>query len=80
MKKLWHVEIHEDDWDYDNLESAIVWAETEEEADRLVRALEWEPTPGVEKPRSMFASPETVRLVVTPAKTEGVVHTFVHYG
>jgi hypothetical protein len=36
--KLWHVEIHEDDWDYDNFVAAVVWADSAEEAERIVRA------------------------------------------
>lgn len=81
MSTLWHVEIDEEDWDYDRFVSAVVWAETPEEAEQIVRVAKW-PDRGIlpdDPPEPLIERPEW-RLHVTPAPTEGVALFHWHAG
>lgn len=71
--KLWLVRIHDDDWDYDRFVSAAVWAETAEDAERIMRAEPW-------SDREMWIGSPSWRLTVGPAKTDGVVLVHWHAG
>jgi len=76
MPKLWLVEIHEDDFEYDSFESGIVWAETAEEAEQVIRAEAKDLRSGdMGLPRG-----EATRLTARPAPESGVVHYCVHPG
>lgn len=80
--KLWLVEIHEGDWDYDRFASAVVWAHTPEEAEQIIRgALRYpdrqdEPIYAGE----LWVESPDWRLNVTPAPTQGVPLVHWHAG
>lgn len=80
--KMWLVEIHEDDWDYDQFVEAAVWAESAEEAERAVRAeprtraFEYGTSPKEDK---LWINPHW-RLSVREAPTKGVVLVHWHAG
>lgn len=75
-RKLWLVEIHEDDIDYDRFRSAVVWAETPEEAEALMRA-DTNNYTTVKPEHWVYPS---WRLVVTEAPSVGVAHVHYRYG
>lgn len=64
--KLWIVE--NEDWDYDDLSSAAVWAETDREAVEIVRRA------------NASDIRQGARLTATEAPTTGVAHVHIHYG
>jgi hypothetical protein len=66
---LWLVEIHEDDFEYDCFVSGVVWAETPEEAERLMRS-------GV----TSMPQGDKTRLTAKPAPLSGIVHEHWHPG
>lgn len=66
--KLWLVEVHEDSFDYGFFASGVVWAESAEEAERLIRE-----SPKIGMPAPPYG--ERTRLIVKPAPEFGVVHT-----
>jgi len=70
MSKLWLVEIHEDDFEYDFFVSAVVWGESAEDAESTLRAADDIGLPQGDK----------TRLIVKPAATTGVVHEHWHAG
>lgn len=79
---LWMVEIDEADWDYDNFVSAVVWAETAEQAEQIVRAERRYPAEAADSwrgDRLWIEKPEW-RLHVRPAPIEGVVLVHWHAG
>lgn len=71
---LWLVDLDDNDWDYDEFVSAAVWAESAEEAERIVRA---EPRYGGGPP---WIEKAEWRLHVRPAPAEGVVLVHWHAG
>lgn len=75
--KLWLVEIHDDDFEYDYFVSAVVWAETEPEAEQLIRGANRGYRDGeyAALPRG-----EKTRLIVKPAPESGIVHEHWHPG
>jgi hypothetical protein len=75
MPKLWLVKIHDDDWDYDRFESAVVWADSAEEAERIVRA-----APRYEGDEALWIANPDWRVIVTPAPTEGIALVHWHAG
>lgn len=78
MSKLWLVEIHEDDFEYDCFASAVVWGDTPEEAEQTIRAagdLPWDSGERIDLPRK-----ERTRLTVKPIPTSGVVLQYWHVG
>lgn len=79
---LWHVEITEEDWDYDQFESAVVWATSAEEAERVIRQAWWYETNQERmypEGKKMIENPDW-HLVVTPAPTQGVALMHWHAG
>jgi hypothetical protein len=74
--RLWHVRIDDDDWDYDRFEDAVVWAETPEQAEEIMRR---EVRPEGGRVDLWIESPQW-RLHVQPAKTTGVVLVHWHAG
>lgn len=79
--QLWHVEIHDDDWDYDEFVAAVVWAESAGDAERIMREEPRKgPLSGVSvEPFHPWIKPEW-RLTVTPAPTTGVALVHWHAG
>jgi len=81
--RLWHVEIHEDDWDYDEFVAAVVWAHTAEEAEHLMRqAPRHGKLSGVGDDyvdEQLWIKPNW-RLSVRPAPLEGVALVHWHAG
>jgi hypothetical protein len=69
MSKLWLVEIHEDDFEYDCFVDGVVWAETAAEAKQLIR----------DKVTRLPQGDKT-RLTAKPARKTGVVHEHWHAG
>lgn len=69
MSTLWLVEINHDDFEYDGFVSGVVWADSAEEAEQVLR------TEVTGLPRG-----DKTRLVVKPAPTSGVVHEHWHPG
>jgi hypothetical protein len=72
--KLWLVEIHDDDFEYDCFVSGAVWAETAAEAKRLIRESQ-AGGGGDGLPRG-----DKTRLTAKPARKTGVVHVHWHAG
>lgn len=70
MSKLWLVEIHEDDFEYDCFVSAVVWGESAEDAERTVRS----------DVKSGLPQGDKTRFTVAPAPATGVVHEHWHAG
>lgn len=77
--RLWMVEIHEDDWDYDNFVGAVVWAVGEAEAESIVRAAVRHPAEGTWREVKWIES-DAWRLRVTPAPTDGIALIHWHAG
>lgn len=79
--KLWLVEIHEDDWDYDRFESAVIWAHTPEEAEAYIRAAARYPD---RQEDPILAAEQWIegnwRLTVTLAPTDGIALVHWHAG
>lgn len=82
MKTLWLVTIHEDDWDYDRFVSAVVWAETADEAERIMRSHVHTPkgTWSWQTEDKLWIEDPAWRLSVEPAPAEGVAHLHWHAG
>jgi hypothetical protein len=75
VSTLWHVRIDDADWDYDRFSEALVWAETPEQAEQIMRREVWHSNgPGHE--RLWIDNPDW-RLHVQPAKADGVA--LVHW-
>ena len=72
---LWLVEIHPDDFEYDHFVSAVVWAETAEDAELMIRAKYASEDWGFGLPKGV-----DTRLSVRLAPAAGVVHTHWHAG
>jgi hypothetical protein len=68
-KRLWLVEIHEDDFEYDCFVSGVAWAESAAEAKRLIR-----------EQASDLPKGDQTRLTAKPARKTGVVHVHWHAG
>jgi hypothetical protein len=79
VSTLWKIEIHEDDWDYDRFEAAVVWADTAEEAEQIMRR-EVQYTYGDPPNDRLWIDNPDWKLVVTPAPTEGVAFAYFHAG
>jgi hypothetical protein len=76
MATLWLVKIHEEDWDYDFFDSAVVWADTAEQAEQIIRD-----APRYDgEPDSRWIQNPDWRLHVEPANTEGVALVHWHAG
>lgn len=78
MSKLWLVEIHEDDFEYGCFVGGVVWAETAEEAEQLIREagqMERNSKGKLELPHG-----DMTRFVVTLAPVTGIAHTHWHAG
>lgn len=70
MSKLWLVEIHEDDFEYDCFVDGVVWAESAAEAKQRIR----------EDQASSLPKGDKTRLKARPARKTGVVHVHWHAG
>ena len=70
---LWLVRIHDDDWDYDRFEAAAVWADTAEEADRIMREAIWHDD------KLWIENPDW-KLTVESAPNDGVALAYFHAG
>lgn len=70
MNTLWHVRIDEDDWGYDRFAEAVVWAETPERAEEIIRSAIWHDD------KLWIENPDW-RLHVQPANSDGVA--LVHW-
>ena len=68
--KLWLVEIHDDDFEYDCFVSGVVWAETAAQAKQIIR----------EHQASELPKGDKTRLKARPARKTGVVHVHWHAG
>lgn len=77
MSKLWVVEIGDDDFEYDCFVSGVVWAETAEEAEALVRK---QPRGYKDGDSSTLPHGDKTQLVVKAAPTSGIVHEHWHAG
>lgn len=75
---LWLVEIDHDQFDYDCFVSGVVWAETDAEAEALIRAATR--LPRDDRNKIILPEGDATRLVVTPATSVGIVHTHWHAG
>lgn len=73
MSTLWHVRIDKSDWDYDRFQEALVWAETPERAEEIIRQ-------EIQYDDVLWISNPEWRLHVQPAKTEGVALVHWHAG
>lgn len=82
MPALWLVSIAEGDWDYDRFASAVVWAETAEEAESIVRAEVRVPAGTYEwrTEDELWIEDPAWSLVVAPAPTSGVALIHWHAG
>ena len=69
MKRLYLVEVHEDDFDYDCFVSGVVWANDARDARELILDHK-------EGPKQRLTKPLRARL----ARATGVVHTHWHAG
>lgn len=82
MKRLWIVEIDEEDWEYDRFEKAAVWAETGQQALNVVRAALRYPD-NQEDPvlcGDLWIEDRNWKLNVRPAPDEGLVLFHWHAG
>jgi hypothetical protein len=79
MKTLWRIDIHPDDWEYDRFEGAVVWADTAEEAEQIMRR-EVQYAIGDPPTERLWIENPDWRLVVAPAATEGVALAYFHAG
>lgn len=83
---LWRVAIDDSDWDYDRFAEAVVWAESAEQAERIVRAAYRYPEEDRAKETiasirdSKWIQDQSWRLNVTPAPTEGIALVHWHAG
>ena len=85
--KLYLVEMHEDDQDYDIFEEGAVWANSREEAEAIVRAEvrfdEYrvnQETRGMDHFQELWITNPEWKLVVKEAPVEGVVLVHWHAG